>query len=137
MPIIHRDTATHKKGDRVSFSEAAKLFSSAVKNITPLQQAKTERTGLWISTIGVLLGIIVLSVFSWKQSWWLIIILVGGLIISLVQLIGNAQKIKMLKHIELMTAGISPGSDNLPTGENMSQQPEQMPEKAIIKVPHG
>lgn len=77
-------------------------FKQGIEGITPLAQAKIQQNSTWLSMIGVLCGVAV-SIWQWKSMWWVLIILLGGLGMTAVQLIGGYQKIKLLKDIDNLT----------------------------------
>jgi hypothetical protein len=85
--------------------EFMRKFKSGIEGITPLQQAKMIQRSTWISFLGVLLGIGV-TLWQWKNMWWVLIILLGGAGITIVQLIGGYQKVKILENISKLTQEI-------------------------------
>ena len=86
-----------KKKEWVELSEAYSQWKEGMKNITPLQQTITVQFGQLISAIGVIWGII----FSIRLGyWWMMIILIGGLVVLIAQYIGNWQRKVILKERE-------------------------------------
>lgn len=82
---------TAKNGDKLSFKEFLKRWKSGVVDITPLQQTTTT---LW-SFIPVVAGIVWgISVTFIGKIYWMSLILVGSLPITLIQVIGTYQKYK-------------------------------------------
>jgi len=90
---------THRALGHKAFMEK---FKEGVQGVTPLAQAKIAQNSTWITVLGVLCGIGV-ALWNWKTMWWVFLILLGGLGITAVQLIGGAQKVKLLKDIENIT----------------------------------
>ena len=90
-----------KKGEKLTFKQFIKRFKLGVEGITPLQQTKTSMMGLWITITGMIAGIIVNALIRLTNMWWWIeIILIGSLIISLVQMLGFYQKYRRFKLID-------------------------------------
>ena len=88
---------TLKDGTKVSWRELWKRFKKGMQEVTPYQQATSTQLGQIVSAIGVVWGII----FSIRLDyWWMMIILIGGLIILSAQYLGNWQKKIILKQVE-------------------------------------
>jgi hypothetical protein len=86
-----------KKKEWVELKEFWKQWKEGMERVTPLQQTYTALFGQVISGIGVIWGII----FSIRLSyWWMMIILIGGLIVLSTQLLGTWQKKQILKRME-------------------------------------
>lgn len=92
---------TDKQGNELTFKQFMKRWKSGLEGITQLQQAKGQISGTYITVLGIIFGIIV-SFFNWQSFWWLIIILIGALINTLVGLLGLYQKYWQLKKIDQM-----------------------------------
>jgi hypothetical protein len=68
------------------------------ERITPTQKTRAELIGIIISTVGLLVGVIVMPIYRIKGVWvWVEITLIGGLIIELVQLLSKIQLYKLNK----------------------------------------
>lgn len=98
MPKIKRGA---RAGENISWEEWFKLAKEGIANVTPLQQAKSERTGQVINMIGIVCGIVVMA-FSLGQFWWIEIILIGSLLLTGISLIGIQKKIKVLREMDLL-----------------------------------
>lgn len=89
-----------KRGHKLSLREFLSLWGKGIKGITPLQQAKTNLLGLWITITGIISGISVNALVRMvNQWWWIEIILVGSLIITVVSMISAYQKYYSLKKV--------------------------------------
>jgi predicted PurR-regulated permease PerM len=83
---------------RLGKKEFMNRLKDGFDNITATQKTKAELRGIVISLIGMILGIVVMSIFRIKNIWfWAIISLVGGVIITIVQLIGKIQQYRIYK----------------------------------------
>lgn len=92
-----------KKREWVEIKDFLRQWKEGMRNITPLQQTITIQFGHIISGIGVIWGII----FSIRLGYyWMMGILLGGLIVLSVQYLGNWQKKMILKQIEDMSKSI-------------------------------
>ena len=79
--------------------EFGKKFMSGIEGVTPLEQAKITQKSIWISFIGVLCGLGV-TIWQFKTMWWVSIILLGGVGMTVIQLVGGRQRIKAYENIE-------------------------------------
>jgi membrane glycosyltransferase len=90
-----------KSGEQISWREFMSRWRKGIEGITAIQQYKAQLSGTYNSLAGIVFGIIV-CLFGIKTLWWLMIILIGGLINMYVSYIGIKQKIKALQDIEDM-----------------------------------
>lgn len=88
-----------KDGKEVGRKEFFSRWKQGIEGITPLQQAKMAYKSTWIILVGIVAGIIV-SFFTMKQLWWLLVILVGALLNTITVQIGNYQKMKIMERLE-------------------------------------
>jgi len=88
-----------KKGNWIDYKEFNKRFKEGVAGISPLQITSQQLMGMRIVLLGLLCGITV-SLFNFKNLWWLFIILFGSLYVNITQYIGTWQKKKALEDIE-------------------------------------
>ncbi len=88
-----------KEGKKISLKEFKDRFKQGVEGITPLQKLKTQILGTRIMLLGLFLGLLV-SLYGWKNLWWVAIILVGALINTGIQYLGLVQQKKRLEDIE-------------------------------------
>ena len=87
----------NKKGEYYTFREFLHQWKLGMQHVTPLQQCTATQFGQLVSLVGVVWGI----VFSMRIGyWWMMVILVGGLIVLSVQILGNWQKKMILKNME-------------------------------------
>lgn len=87
-----------RDGTKLTLKQFFKRWGDGIAGINALQQTKTNMMGIWITITGIVSGIVVNALIRLKDMWWWItIILVGSLILTLVQLLGNWQKFKRLK----------------------------------------
>lgn len=120
-----------KTGEKISWKEAGKRFKAGVEGITPLQQAKISIQGTWISIAGVILGIIV-SIVTIKSLWWVLVILIGGLVVTLSSLIGMYQKYWGLKKINDIMNSVTTNfinEDNTDIKEEIKEDVEVLKEE--------
>jgi len=87
-----------KAGEQISWKEWLQRWKRGIEGITPLQQANIQIKGTYIIILGLLSGIFITSL-NFKQLWWLMLILVGGLFNTAMQWVGLYQKITMLKRL--------------------------------------
>ena len=66
---------------------------------TPLQQTKLQCKFTWIMLVGIILGLVI-SLYSFKNLWWVSIILFGVAGNTSIQLVTIYQKRKLLENIE-------------------------------------
>lgn len=90
-----------KTGEELKFKEFIKRWKNGVEGITQLQTARTEVIGSIITSVGLISGIVSMSIVRPKDMWWWIVIcLVGGLLLNLMGLVGHLQKYWRCKLIE-------------------------------------
>jgi len=88
-----------KYGNKLSWSEYFSKWKQGIANVTPLQQTNITIRGTWIILAGVTGGLII-SLTSIKTLWWLVLILSGALVNTIVQQLGQYQKKNILDTIE-------------------------------------
>ena len=87
-----------KQGNKLTWKEFFAKWREGIDGITPIQKIKTQLLGTRISLVGVLMGLII-SIISYRQLWWVGIILLGALINMGVQYLGLVQqKNTLVKH---------------------------------------
>jgi len=86
-----------KDGNYLTTKEFFKKWGEGIQKITPLQQVKIQRNSTLLVILGVVIGLF--STFLTK-TWWLFIILVGSFFLTIVNYIGIAQRLKILKDID-------------------------------------
>lgn len=78
----------HKLGKK----EFMKRLKDGFESITPAQRSKGEINGIIISLIGNILGLVVTPIIRIDGVWyWVELILLGGLVITIFSLIGKWQ----------------------------------------------
>jgi hypothetical protein len=88
-----------KSGEKITAGEFLDRWKKGIAKVTPLQQVNNQLRSTWIIIIGIVAGIVI-SIMNIKTLWWLLIILVGALGNTLMQLLGLVQKRNMLKQLE-------------------------------------
>jgi len=86
-----------REGKEVSYKEFKERWRAGIKSLTQLQLTRQQIIGNIIVLIGILVGIVT-SIY-YKQ-WWLLIVLVGSLIVSIVTYISTYQKYIILITLE-------------------------------------
>ena len=90
-----------KSGEVITWKEFYKRWKLGVEGIGAYQQTKMQIQSIWIIIIGLLCGITICT-FNLKTLWWLMIILIGGLYNSSIQLLNLYQKKKQIKQWGLL-----------------------------------
>ena len=86
-----------KTKEKVSWKEFFKQWKKGMEQVTPLQQKTIMGYGYVITLIGIVWGFI----FSLMlKQYWLSVILLGGLLVSSIQTLGNFQSKWALARIE-------------------------------------
>lgn len=88
-----------KLGEQISTKEFMSRWKQGIMNITQLQQSQNLFWNSWLIVIGIVAGIVV-SIYNFKNLWWLMIVLLGALGNTIVMQIANYQKMIRLKEIE-------------------------------------
>ena len=88
-----------KEGNRLSFKEFIARWKVGIEGITPIGRLKTQLNGTGLMLIGISLGII-MTLFAFKQMWWITIILIGALFNTFIQYVGQKEQLKLLLNIE-------------------------------------
>ena len=87
-----------REGKKLSLKEFITRWKQGVEGVTPLQLARTNYTGSWIVSVGILFGLAV--TITHDTFWWISIILCGALFNSTASLISSWQKYNTLKNLE-------------------------------------
>ena len=91
-----------KQGNKLSFKEFMSRWREGVSGITPLQQSFTQLLGTWIVMTGLIAGIVVTCLVRLENMWvWILIILIGSLIVTGTSLLGQYQKYRAYKRIDM------------------------------------
>jgi hypothetical protein len=88
-----------KQGNKLTFKQFMDRWKSGIENTTPYQKVKVQILGTRITIIGILLGLFV-SIYGYKNLWWVGIMMVGALINTGVQYLGLVQQRKIFEKIE-------------------------------------
>ena len=83
-----------KNYKKLGAKEFFKKWGKGIEGITALQIARGNLIGIVPVIIGTIIGIVVVAL---SKTWWLLLILIGGFIVSLMQLLGFLQKFIRLK----------------------------------------
>ena len=89
---------TDKFGNKLTMKEWLQRWKRGVEGITPLQQTNIQLKGIYIIILGLLSGIVI-SIIGFKNLWWLMLILIGGLFNTAMQWVGLYQKKKILERL--------------------------------------
>ena len=90
---------TTKSGEKITWKEFFIRWKKGAEGITPYQQTKMLFISNVIMFVGILCGLII-SLFNFKYLWWLSIVLIGGIINILINMLSTWQKLVLLKTIE-------------------------------------
>jgi putative Mn2+ efflux pump MntP len=90
---------TDKDGNKLDWKEFKERYNKGKEAITPVQSLETNVFFQQIMTLGFFLGLCV-TLYNWKTSWWLAIILFGGLGLNITQLKSLRKQLKTLRAIE-------------------------------------
>jgi len=89
-----------KSGEKISWKEFFVRWKDGIENVPLTNQVKIQIGGTRIILIGICCGIFI-SCFAFSTLWWLVIILFGALINTLVQYISLKQRYKLLKQFSV------------------------------------
>lgn len=85
-----------KTGEQVSFKQFLSEWKKGITNMNPLQQNTSMLFGQLTSLIGVIWGIIFSLIIGY---YWMMVILIGGLIVLGTQVLGAYQARKILNQV--------------------------------------
>lgn len=91
-----------KSGEVISVKEFFVRWKSGIMQMTPLQQLVVTFRSNWLIIIGILWGCFV-TVYN--SQWWLVVILLGSLLVTLVSQLGTYQRVKSLKMLDEQLGG--------------------------------
>ena len=91
-----------KFGNKLTAGEFFSRWKHGLAKVTPLQQVNIQIKGTYIIILGLCAGIFICSL-NIKTLWWLMVILVGGLVNTSVQLLGLWQKKVILAKFDLFS----------------------------------
>ena len=83
-----------KTGEQVTFRQFLKQWKNGIANMNPLQQNTSTLFGQFTSLAGVIWGIVFSFIIGY---YWMMVILIGGLIVLGTQMIGAFQQRKIFK----------------------------------------
>ena len=89
---------TDKSGKELTFKEFLQRWRNGLEKVTPLQQVNLQINATFIIIIGLCSGIVI-SIIGIKTLWWLMLILIGGLFNTVVQMLGLWQKKQILSRL--------------------------------------
>jgi len=90
-----------KQGNKITFKEFKKRWKNGMQEVTQLQISKQTLNSTYIVLLGLVCGIITTALTRVKNMWWwVLIILVGSLFLTVLQQIGNYQKYFNLKKVD-------------------------------------
>ena len=105
-----------RNGDELSFKEFLTYWKNGIEGTTPLQQTKIILWCMIPIIAGIIMGIVV---SSFSKMWWIVLILIGSLPITLIQLLATWQKYKIQKKVD----------ETMKELENQEEQGEQNEEQ--------
>ena len=115
-----------KDGSKLSFKEFLKNWKSGIETINPLQKIKIQIGGTRIMLIGLFLGLFV-SIYGWRNMWWVGIILIGAILNTGVQFLGLRQQKKILDDLEKRFKETD--EDNIPLEKMSHKQKDLLPKQ--------
>ena len=86
-------------GEKITPKEYMKRWKKGIMKVGLLSQTKIQVRSTWITVVG-LVGGLVIGIINIKTLWWLVIILVGALGNTAIQLIALIQKRNLLDTLE-------------------------------------
>ncbi len=95
-----------KQGNKLTRKEFFERWKIGIQSVTPLQQIRIQIRSTKISLIGVVGGIGI-SIYKFEQLWWVLLILLGVLGVTSMQLIGMIQKRNILENIEKLNKEVN------------------------------
>ena len=95
-----------KKGNKLTRKEFFERWSQGIQKVTPLQQIRIQVRSTKISLIGVVGGIGI-SIYKFEQLWWVLLILLGVLGVTSMQLLGMVQKRNIFENIEKLNKEVN------------------------------
>lgn len=99
---------TTRDGEQIDTKEFFKRWKEGIKNATPMQQTSITMIGGIIVLIGIIWGVIFSAIL---KQWWLVTILVGSFLISLIGFYGNWQRFQALKKVEAQMKMFEPARE--------------------------
>jgi len=90
---------TDNEGNKLTFKEFMSRWKEGIEGITPLQQVKGQLNATYIMLVGIFCGFVV-TLFAFKNLWWLTIILGAAFFNTIMQLIGVWQKKNIFETME-------------------------------------
>jgi hypothetical protein len=107
-PINKIKVWTDKEGNKLTIKDFLKRWKEGLEGLTPLQKIKSQIAGTRMMLIGFFLGLFV-TLYGWKNLWWVTIILIGAIINTGVQYIGLKQQKKIFDDLENGCKGVQDG----------------------------
>ncbi len=86
-------------GEEITGKEYMKRWKVGIMKVGMLSQTKIQVRSTWITVVGLIAGLVI-GLINIKTLWWLVIILVGALGNTAIQLIGLIQKRNLLDNLE-------------------------------------
>ncbi len=93
-----------KQGNKLTYKQFMERWKQGIQKVTPLQQIKIQVRSTKLSLIGIVAGIGV-SIWKIENLWWVLLILLGVLGVTSMQLVGMIQKRNILEKIEEIKRG--------------------------------
>lgn len=95
-----------KFGNELTGKEYLTRWKEGMMKITPLQQSFLSLISFSFVFIGIIIGLVVMSIAG---IWWVVLILVGSLFLTGISFLGTLQKYWALKKVEQKMEEINQG----------------------------
>ena len=86
-----------KAGNKIQAKEFMKRWGKGIEGITPVQQTRTMILGTWLIITGIIWGLVIVAM---SRTWWMFVILLGSLPITIMQMVGLYQKYSKQKEVQ-------------------------------------
>ena len=93
-----------KQGNKLTRKEFMQRWKQGIQKVTPLQQINIQIRSTQLMLLGIFCGIVI-ALFNLSKLWWVLIILLGVMGVTSIQLLGQIQKRNALKNLEQMLKG--------------------------------
>jgi hypothetical protein len=90
---------TDKKGKELTYKEFKERLKEGKKNITQVQRLKIQLSGTKMTLVGLILGIGV-TMFNFLSLWWVMLVLFGATINTLVTYFSMKKQLETLMMLE-------------------------------------
>ena len=88
-----------KSGEVISWKEFFSRWKKGIEGLTLEQKIRGQSLGTLVQIIGLVCGLTV-TFIAFKSYWWVSIILMGGLFVTVIQYIGFWQQLKIFEKLK-------------------------------------